>query len=170
MILSIFCFDLCEWTLHLFLFLSITLGATFKMLKAVLKKSREGGKGTKKDPGMNINAMFYTPDELCTANPGLSILWCSDAHPWGSSLPTSPSCCLCSRSCRCQPAWEADPVHLFLHHHRAGRVRAVVLGCCPRNTESRLCVLCCQLLHGLGPGLPNPQLQKCSLNCLFITI
>ncbi|XP_051666347.1 protein TANC1 isoform X2 [Manacus candei] len=26
-------------------------GATFKMLKAVLKKSREGGKGTKKDPG-----------------------------------------------------------------------------------------------------------------------
>lgn len=30
------------------------------MLKAVLKKSREGGKGTKKDPGMDVIAMFYT--------------------------------------------------------------------------------------------------------------
>lgn len=34
------------------------LGPTFKMLKAVLKKSREGGKGNKKDSGMTINKYF----------------------------------------------------------------------------------------------------------------
>lgn len=41
------------------------LGTTFKMLKAVLKKSREGGKGNKKESGMSINKIFYNVDELC---------------------------------------------------------------------------------------------------------
>lgn len=35
------------------------------MLKAVLKKSREGGKGNKKESGMSINKIFYNVDELC---------------------------------------------------------------------------------------------------------
>lgn len=56
-----------------FIFVSFfyPLGATFKMLKAVLKKSREGGKGNKKDSGMNINTMFNDTDELCTVSPAI---------------------------------------------------------------------------------------------------
>lgn len=50
------------------------LGATFKMLKAVLKKSREGGKGNKKDSGMNINKIFYNVDELCIINPAIKFI------------------------------------------------------------------------------------------------
>lgn len=69
------------------------------MLKAVLKKSREGGKGTKKDPGMNIIVMFYTPGELSTANPGLSILWCSSAHP--GAAPCLPPQLLPARQLQC---------------------------------------------------------------------
>lgn len=50
------------------------LGATFKMLKAVLKKSREGGKGNKTDSGMNINKIFYNVDELCIINPAIKFI------------------------------------------------------------------------------------------------
>lgn len=44
------------------------------MLKAVLKKSREGGKGNKKDSGMNINKIFYNVDELCIINPAIKFI------------------------------------------------------------------------------------------------
>lgn len=49
----------------LFLLLCYPLGATLKMLKAVLKKSREGGKGNKKDSGKTTNEMFYNVGGLC---------------------------------------------------------------------------------------------------------
>lgn len=59
-----------------FIFVSVCypLGATFKMLKAVLKKSREGGKGNKKDSGMNINNIFHDVDELCVINPAIKCI------------------------------------------------------------------------------------------------
>lgn len=44
------------------------------MLKAVLKKSREGGKGNKTDSGMNINKIFYNVDELCIINPAIKFI------------------------------------------------------------------------------------------------
>lgn len=52
----------------LFLLLCYPLGATPKMLKAVLKKSREGGKGNKKDSGKTTNEMFYNVGELGIIN------------------------------------------------------------------------------------------------------
>lgn len=53
-----------------FIFVSFcySSGATLKMLKAVLKKSREGGKGNKKDSGMTINEMFCNVGGLCVIN------------------------------------------------------------------------------------------------------
>lgn len=121
-----------------FIFVSLCYspGATFKMLKAVLKKSREGGKGTKKESGMSIIAMFYTPGELGTANPGLSILWCSSAHPRGSSLSATPAA-----------AWGAGAAGLHLPGRWlqciycciSSRGRAVGCACCPRDTEQAVC-------------------------------
>lgn len=57
------------------------LGATFKMLKAVLKKSREGGKGNKKDAGMTINKIFYNVDELCIINPAIKCVLLQQRRP-----------------------------------------------------------------------------------------
>lgn len=112
-----------------FIFVSLcySLGATFKMLKAVLKKSREGGKGTKKDTGMTVIAMFYTPAELSSAEPGLSMPWCSSAHPRGAGAAGLPLpagqlqciyCCISSG----QDGWEQLVVVVALEILRAGCV------------------------------------------------
>lgn len=137
-----------------FIFVSLcySLGATLKMLKAVLKKSREGGKGTKKDPGMTVTAMFYPPAELSSARPGLSMPWCSSACPRGSSLPASPAAAR-GAGAAALPHLQGSSSAIIAASPAGRTLRAVGFGCCPRNTESRLCVLCCQLLHSLGPAL-----------------
>jgi len=66
-------------------------GATSKMLKAVLKKSREGGKGNKKDSGMNINTVFYNVDELCRVNPALEHVLLEQQCP-GRGAAAGSSC------------------------------------------------------------------------------
>lgn len=87
-----------------FIFVSLCypLGATFTMLKAVLKKSRDGGKGNKKDSGRNINKIFYNVDELCVINPaiGCAVLqqWCPMVRGTGSRSKASRRSVPCTRS------------------------------------------------------------------------
>lgn len=122
----------------IFFSLRYSLGATFKMLKAVLKKSREGGKGTKKDPGMNINTMFLP--QMSWALQTQDCPTCGAAVPVPGATPARlPCCCLgsravalglpgrrlqCSYSCICtrQDGWEQLVVVVALEILRAGCV------------------------------------------------
>lgn len=76
------------------------------MLKAVLKKSRDGGKGNKKDSGRNVNKIFYNVDELRVINPQLNVLCGSSGAPWsgaqaaGRKLPEGLSPALVPGCCR----------------------------------------------------------------------
>lgn len=98
------------------------------MLKAVLKKSREGGKGNKKDSGMNITQILPNVGELCILNLTVSLALLQQRCPiLGHQVAPgaearckevcSPQPSLCvgqSTGSSNEPSWEVVPGHSSL--------------------------------------------------------